>query len=196
MLHVQQPEVLRVSRASRLGVALLCGFGLAAAAQQADAVTLDDLKGASLQTRATYDMRIRRAEGDFTTQATHVMRFKIDGEGRISGQVNRTVTTPRGPRTRSHPMDASIGKPGESPVGGDRLWLIDGDKLILLRAFDAGGFKAEIEFKGSGNAMTCSFRAPFVREDGKNTRMKQSVVGGPVTILSATQTSSDCRITR
>ena len=44
--------------------------------------------------------------------------------------------------------------------------------------------------------MTCSYRAPFVREEGKNVRMQQGVVGGPVTILSATQTASDCRVTR
>jgi hypothetical protein len=146
--------------------------------------------------RASYNMRIRRAEGEFTTQATHVMKFKIDEEGRIIGEVNRTVTTPRGPRTRTHPMKARIGTPGEPQMGGHGLWLIDGDKLVLLRAFDAGGFKAEIEFKGSGQAMTCSYRAPFVREEGKNVRMQQSVVGGPVTVLSATQTSSDCRVTR
>lgn len=192
MLHVQQPEILRVIRAAALALVLASIFGSA----PASAVTLEDIKGITLQARANYNMRIRRAEGDFTTQATHVMKFKIDGEGGIKGQVNRTVTTPRGPRTRSHPMDARIGKPGESPVGGDRLWLIDGDKLVLLRTFEAGGFKAEIEFKGTGNAMTCSYRAPFVREEGKNTRMQQSVVGGPVTILSATQTSSDCRISR
>jgi hypothetical protein len=125
-----------------------------------------------------------------------VMKFKIDEEGRIVGEVNRTVTTPRGPRTRTHPMKARIGTPGEPQMGGHGLWLIDGDKLVLLRAFDAGGFKAEIEFKGSGQAMNCSYRAPFVREEGKNVRMQQSVVGGPVTVLSATQTSSDCRVTR
>lgn len=162
----------------------------------APAVTLEDLKGVSLQVRANYNMRIRRADGDFSTQATHVMKFKIDDEGAIVGQVNRTVTTPRGPRTRSHAIKARIGKPGESPVGGDRLWLIDGDKLVLLRAFDAGGFKAEIDFKGSRNDLTCSYRAPFVREEGKNVRMQQGVVGGPVTVLSATQTSSDCKVAR
>jgi hypothetical protein len=164
--------------------------------EPARAVTLDDLKGASLQVRVTYDMRIRRAEGDFPTQATHLMTFKIGNEGQIIGQVNRTVTTPRGPRTNSFPMKARIGKPGEPVTGGHGLWLIDGDKLVLLRAFEAGGFKAEIDFKGTGAAMTCSYRAPFVREEGKNVRMKQGVVGGPVTILSATQTASNCRITR
>ena len=192
MLHLQQPEILRVIRLSLAALALMP----APIPEPARAVTLEELKGASLQVRVTYNMRIRRAEGEFPTQATHVMKFKIDEEGRIAGEVNRTVTTPRGPRTRTHPMKARIGKPGEPAMGGDGLWLIDGDKLVLLRAFDAGGFKAEIEFKGSGQAMTCSYRAPFVREDGKNIRMQQGVVGGPVTILSAKQTSSDCRVTR
>lgn len=161
------------------------------------AITLEDLAGVTIQARANYNMRIRRAEGEFSTQTTHVMKFKIDQDGRIGGQVNRTVTTPRGPRTRSGQMKARIGKPGESPAGGDRLWLIDGDKLVLLRAFEAGGFKGEIEFKGTGPAMTCVYRAPFVREQGKgNIRNQQSVVGGPVTILSATQTGSDCKVTR
>ena len=192
MLHLQQPEILRVIRHSIGAFALV----LALIPEPARSIALEDLKGASLQVRVTYNMRIRRAEGEFPTQATHVMTFKIDEEGRITGQVNRTVTTPRGPRTSSHPMKARIGTPGEPALGGHGLWLIDGDKLVLLRAFDAGGFKAEIEFKGSGAAMTCSYRAPFVREEGKNVRMKQGVVGGPVTILSATQTSSDCRVSR
>ncbi len=160
------------------------------------AVTLEDLKGVNLQVRTTYNMRIRRAEGDFSTQATHVMTFKIDDEGRIIGQVDRTVTTPRGPRSNSFAMKARIGKPGEPVTGGHGLWLIDDDKLVLLRAFDAGGFKAEIQFKGSGAAMTCTYRAPFVREEGKNVRMKQGVVGGPVTILSAIQTGSNCKVSR
>jgi hypothetical protein len=192
MLQLQRPEILRVIRSSLVSLALVPAL----LPEPARAVTLEDLKGASLQVRASYNMRIRRAEGEFTTQATHVMKFKIDEEGRIVGEVNRTVTTPRGPRTRTHPMKARIGTPGEPQMGGHGLWLIDGDKLVLLRAFDAGGFKAEIEFKGSGQAMTCSYRAPFVREEGKNVRMQQSVVGGPVTVLSATQTSSDCRVTR
>jgi hypothetical protein len=194
MLHLQQPEILRIVRHALAGLALT--VALATMPAPAGAITLEELKGINLQVRTTYNMRIRRAEGDFPTQATHVMKFKIDDEGRIIGQVNRTVTTPRGPRTNSFAMKARIGKPGEPAIGGHGLWLIDGDKLVLLRAFEAGGFKAEIDFKGSGPGMTCSYRAPFVREEGKQVRMKQGVVGGPVTILSATQTSADCKVTR
>jgi hypothetical protein len=169
---------------------------LVLAPSPAGALTLEDLKGVSIQARATYNMRIRRAEGEFTPQMTQVLKLRIDDEGRITGSNSRTVTTPRGPRSRSVPIDARIGKPDDAVIGGHRLWLIDGDKLILLRAFESGGFKAEIEFKGSGAAMTCTYRAPFVREEGKSIRTGASVVGGDVTILSATQTSSDCKVIR
>ncbi|MFZ5689892.1 MAG: hypothetical protein ACOY5F_01420 [Pseudomonadota bacterium] len=196
MLHVQQPEVLRVSGLSALAGAVSGGCAFLFAQAPAAAVTLDDLKGLSVQTRATYNMRIRREQGEFSPQATHVMKFRISDEGRIVGETVRTTTTPRGPRSRSHKMNARIGKPGDSPAGGEGLWLIDGDKLVLLRTFDTGGFKAEIEFKGTGAAMTCTYRAPFVREEGKAGIRRQSVVGGPVTILSATQTSSDCKVSR
>ena len=37
------------------------------------------------------------------------------------------------------------------------LWLIDGDKLVLLRAFEAGGFKAEIEFSGKAPDLKCTY---------------------------------------
>jgi hypothetical protein len=175
-----------------------CALALAVTlpAAPAGAITLEELKGVSVQTRATYNMRIRRAEGEFSPQATHVMKFKIDNEGRVVGETVRTVHTPRGPRSRSHKMNAPIGKPGVPPAGGEGLWLIDGDKLVLLRTFETGGFKAEIEFKGSGSGMTCTYRAPFVREEGKAGIRRDGVVGGQVTILSATQTSSDCRVSR
>jgi hypothetical protein len=195
MLYIQQPEVLRVTRHVLAGLALAVAF--ATVPVPAGAVTLEELAGLTIQARASYNMRIRRAEGEFTTQATHVMKFKIEPDGSVAGQVNRTVTTPRGPRTRSASIKARIGKPSEAASGVDRLWLIDGDKLVLLRAYEAGGFKGEIEFNGTGAAMTCTYRAPFVREEGKgNIRSKQSVVGGPVTVLSATQKSSDCKVTR
>ncbi|HWV54742.1 hypothetical protein [Pseudorhodoplanes sp.] len=193
MLHLQQPEVLRVTR--YLSIAL--AFAVVVDTAPASAITLDELKGIGIQARASYNMRIRRAEGDFNTQMTMVLKFKIDDEGRISGENTRTVTTPRGPRSKALPMRARIGTPGQPAAGGDGIWLIDGDKLVVLRAFDAGGFKGEIEFKGAGAAMTCTYRAPFVREEGKgNIRTQSSVVGGPITILSASQTSSDCKVMR
>jgi hypothetical protein len=163
----------------------------------ASAISIEDLQNATIQTRVNYDMRIRRAEGTFDTQMVMVWKFKIDGEGRISGEMTRTVTTPRGPRARTTPMGGRIDKPGSPALGGDGLWLFEDDKLVLLRAFEAGGLKAEIQFTGQAPNLKCTIRAPFVREEGAGPiRSSQSVVGGPVTVLNAVQKSSDCRLTR
>ncbi len=175
----------------------IAAFGLALAPMPAAAITLEDLKDVSLETRSVYDATIRRAEGTFTGQTTAVMTFRVDAEGRIRGNVTRTVNTPFGPRSKSYPMFARIGQPGEPRVGGHGLWLLEGDKLVLLRTLEQGGFKIEIEFKGSGKSMTCTARAPFVREEGSTEiKTQESVVGGPVTFLKATEKSTKCRVIR
>lgn len=175
----------------------LCAIALLMTTLPARAITLEDLQNLAIQTRVNYDMRIRRAEGTFDTQMTMVWKMKIDPDGRVMGEMTRTVTTPRGPRSKSTPMRGRIDKPGSPASGGEGLWLIEGDKLVLLRAFEAGGFKAEIAFSRAGDAMKCTIRAPFVREDGaQNIRTADSVVGGPVTVLSAAQRSAECRVTR
>ncbi len=171
--------------------------GLALATMPAAAITLEDLAAVTVETQSVYDATVRRAEGDFKSQMTVVMKMQADAEGRIRGDVTRTVSTPFGPRSRSNPMFARIGKPGEPQSGGAGLWLLDGDKLVLLRALEQGGFKMEIEFKGSGKTLTCTARAPLVREDGATEiKSQQSVVGGPVTYLNATEKSTKCRIIR
>jgi hypothetical protein len=91
-------------------------------------------------------------------------------------------------------MSGTIGVPGTAAGGdGSSLWLLDGDKLTLLRTFGTGGFKAEVTINGS----SCSLRAVMVREEGAGaTRRADGVVGGPVTVLSMTPTgSTTCRIT-
>jgi hypothetical protein len=175
------------------------GFLLAGLAMQtvpAFAITLEELQNATIQTRVNYDMRIRRAEGTFDTRMTMVWNLKIDQEGRVSGEMTRTVTTPRGPRAQTTPLRGRLGVPGTPALGGDGIWLLEGDKLVMLRAFEGGGIKAEVEFSGQAPALKCVIRAPFVREEGKEIRTSGSVVGGPVTVLSATQKSSDCRLIR
>ena len=161
----------------------------------ARAITLQDLKGVSVETQLVYDATVRRAEGDFKSQMTVVLKFQVDEEGRMRGEVTRTVKTPFGPRSKSNPMFARIGIAGEPQGGGHGVWLLDGDKLILLRTLEQGGFKLEIEFKGSGKSMTCTARAPLVREEGAaEIKSQQSVVGGPVTFLNAQERSTKCKI--
>lgn len=174
-----------------------CALSAVLATVPARALTLEDLKDVRIETRSVYDATVRRPEGDFKSSMTVVTKFTIDAEGRIRGDVTRTVTTPFGPRSRTHPMIARIGQPGEPVTGGAGLWLIDGDKLVLLRALEQGGFKVEISFKGTGKAMTCTARAPLVREEGASEiKSHTSVVGGPVTFLNAVEKSTRCKIIR
>ena len=166
-------------------------------ATSAAAISVEELNGINISVIVGYDMRVRRAEGTFSGKSTLTMKFKIDSDARIVGEVVRTAHTPRGPISRASKMNAPISRPGSPPQGGDAVWIIEGDKLILLRAFESGGFKTEISFEGTGADMKCSVRAPFMREEGAgNIRQTQSVKGGPATILSAKETSAECKLWR
>lgn len=161
----------------------------------AEAITIEQFQGATLETHVTYDMRIRRAERTFDNQLNMAWKLKLDADGQISGEITRTVTTPRGPFVQTAPLRARLGVPGSPPAGGHGVWLVDGDKLVLLRAFESGGLMAEIEFSGTPPDLRCTIRAPFMREQGKEIRTN-SVAGGPVTVLNAVQKSADCKLTR
>jgi hypothetical protein len=177
-----------------LAVAAIVAVQMLTGVTDAQAVAVEDLNGATLNMTTGYAMRVKRAEGIFSTNVTVVWNLKIGPEGKIAGTITRTVTTPRGPRTTSRKMNGTIGVPRQAAVGsGHALWILDGDKLTLLRTFETGGLKAEITLNGS----SCSVRAPMVREEGAgNMKRSDSVVGGPVEILSATPTSTSCRISR
>jgi hypothetical protein len=165
-----------------------------AAPTSAQSVTVEELVGASIQGSAGFNMRVRNPRGEFPSHMTWSFRMAIGPAGKIDGSATRTVTTPKGPQSKTQKMGGTIGVPGAGSDGeGNRLWLLDGDKLTLLRTFGTGGFKAEVTLNGS----SCTVRAVMVREEGAGaTRRSEGVVGGPVTVLSMTPTgSTSCRIT-
>ena len=161
----------------------------------AAAITIEQLQGATIETRVTYDMRIRRGEHTFDNQMNMAWKMTLDSGGQLFGEITRTVTTPRGPFVQTMPLRARLGVPGTPAAGGHGVWLIDGDKLVLLRAFESGGLMAEIEFSGTSPDFRCTIRAPFMREEGKEIRTN-SVAGPSVTVLSASQKSADCKLSR
>ena len=115
--------------------------------------------------------------------------------GAVVGTVTRASRGPRGNRTNTNKMHAPLGVVGKPAAGGEGLWAIEDDKLVLVRSFVSGGYRAEISFQGRGADMTCTIRAPFVREPGKGPIQTPDPAGGaPVTILEAVQKSADCKI--
>lgn len=165
------------------------------APSSAQAVTVEELAGASIQASAGFNMRVRNDRGEFPSHMTWSMRMTIGPEGKFTASSTRTVTTPKGPQSKSQNGSGTIGVPGKGADGeGNRLWILEGDKLTLLRTFGTGGFKVDITLNGS----SCTLRAVMVREEGAgSTRRANSVTNsGPVTVLSMTPTgSTSCRIT-
>lgn len=160
----------------------------------AQAVTVEDLNGATIQGSAGFNTRVRNAKGEFQSHLTWSFRMNIGAEGKVSGTSTRTVTTPKGPQSKSQAMGGTIGVPGAGGGGeGNRLWVLEGDKLTLLRTFSTGGFKVDITLNGS----SCSMRAVMVREEGAGSTRRTNAVtdAGPVTVLSMTPSGTpSCRI--
>ncbi len=159
----------------------------------ARALTAEDLQGVNIETAVTYAMRVKRPQGVFTPQMTMTMKFVVK-DGVVVGTVTRASRGPRGNQSNTNKMHAPLGVVGKPPAGGEGLWAIEDDKLVLLRSFISGGYRAEISFQGRGADMTCAIRAPFVREPGKGPIQTPDPAGGPpVTILEAVQTSAVCK---
>lgn len=165
----------------------------------ASAVTIEELAGAKIDAVVNLDQHVQFQAREWRQVGTQHFRFSIGAGGEISGSFTRSGSNPRGERmSQTTAIKAAIGKPGQSNVAGEghRVWILDGDKLTLLRAFAAGGIKIEITFAGSGSGMTCSARAAFAREEGAGRPRFKGIGGGQIEMLSATQTSSTCRVSR
>ena len=159
----------------------------------AGALTAEDIEGVGLETKVIYAMRVKRPQGTFTPEVTMTMKFAVK-DGVVTGTFTRSSQSPRGNLTNTNKMHAPLGVVGRPAAGGEGLWVIEDDKLVLVRAFISGGFRAEISFQGRGPEMTCSIRAPFVREQGKPIQSPDPAGGAPVTILEAVQKSTDCKV--
>ncbi len=176
-------------RTTALAAIAACGL-----ITDARALTAEDLEGVSIETAVMYAMRVKRPQGTFNPQMTMTMKFAVK-DGVVVGTVTRTSQSPRGKRTNTFKMNAPLGVVGRPPSGGEGRWSIEDEKLVLLRAFISGGFRAEIAFQGRGADMTCTIRAPFVREPGKGPIQTEDPAGGaPITILEAVEKTADCKI--
>jgi hypothetical protein len=182
-------------RARRLWLALSAA-GALAAPPAAQALTIESLQGATIEASSLYNTHIRLDGREFGAQTRWSVRMSVGAAGAFNADFVRVgIYQGREMGSLNRSLSGTIGTPQQAGTG-HTLWLLAGDKLILLRTFEAGGFKAEITFDADGK--TCSLRAPLAREVGAgNTRMQSAArPGSKVEVLRATQVSSTCRVTR
>jgi hypothetical protein len=177
-------------------VAACLALAWALPATAASAATLESLQGSVIEASTLYDTHIRLNGREFDAQTRWSVRLSISAGGAFSGSFTRVALYQGQEKgSISRPLSGTIGTPQKAGVG-HAVWLLAGDKLILLRTFEAGGFKAEITMGSDGT--TCSIRAPLAREVGAGPTRMQSAArpGSQVEVLSATQVSSDCKVSR
>jgi len=170
--------------------------GMLAAPRSARAITLEELQGVSIEASSLYNTHIRLNGREFDAQTRWSVRMSIAADGAFNASFVRVALYQgREMGSLNKSLSGTIGSVQKAGLG-HAVWLLSGDKLILLRTFEAGGFKAEITLNPDGK--TCTLRAPLAREVGAgNTRMQSAArPGSQVEVLSATQASSSCEVKR
>lgn len=166
-------------------------LALMAPAARAQSITLDELNGKQITFSVLYNVSGVNARGHFTdAQSRSTGQLQISADS-VSGTSTRVVTYQgRTVGTLSGSLSGTIGKPQQGVRGGNYVWLLQDNSLIMLRAFAVGGMKITITFSGNG----CSVQAPLMHEVGAGDTRMASTLGGQVEVTSATLVSTSCSI--
>ncbi|MET0278490.1 MAG: hypothetical protein ABW198_09170 [Pseudorhodoplanes sp.] len=167
----------------------------------AQPVTPADLEGNVLEARLVVAQQIRREGREFPVEVHQQLRFVFRPERVVEWSMIPVSHTPRGVRqgpTQTGRVAMNKVVDARGPGGGQAIWLFEDGTLTTLRTFGGdGGFKRTISFTREGNGFACSLKSTFMREEGVGRIATRSVIDNvPLTILSARQVSSSCRIAK
>jgi hypothetical protein len=177
------------------------GLWLCPVAALAQAVTPADLEDYVVEARIVMDQQIRRDGRDIAVQLHQRLRVSFLVGNAIEWEMSSTSHTPRGPRQGpSQKGRLVLGKviDARNLDGGQAVWFFEDGVLTSLRTYgNAGGYKRTIRFTRNADGIGCSVVASHVREEGVGRVETRSVIDNlPVTILSAKQTSSACKVSK
>jgi hypothetical protein len=188
-----------------VGVVLLdvavacCGLPLASSSASAQAVSLSDLEGSTIEVSAVHSEKFIKG-GMQRDGETHTSgHITIGAGGTLTVGVQTTSTGPWGTRvggTRSGTF--TIGKPGKGPQGNDVVWVFANGELRRLTVHHtggAGGNMMTIGFRRAADGLHCSFSLRMARENGVGAIDKDAAVDGtPIQILEFKPISSSCHV--
>lgn len=162
-------------------------------------VTPADLEGAVVDARVILDQQVRREGRQFGVQLHQQIRIAFLPDGKIEFSITPTSHSPRGVRRgAARKGTTTFGKARESKFlgGGQTVWIFEDEALTSLRTYaGAGGYKRTIAFARQGQSITCSIKETFVREEGVGrVALRSGIDSAPVTVLSAKQVGSSCRV--
>jgi hypothetical protein len=196
---------LTPSHVARIGVVLLdvavacCGLPLVSSPAWAQAVTLTDLEGSTIDVSTVHLNKFIR-EGMPREAEMHMSgHVTIAAGGTLTMEFQTSATGPMRTRvgaTRSGTF--TIGKPAKGPQGNDIVWVFANGELKRLAVHHqggAGGSVLTIGFRRAPDGLRCSVSLHMARENGVGSIDKDAAVDGtPIQILDYKQVSSSCHV--
>ena len=162
-------------------------------------MTLADLEGMTIQTSHSFTARFRSPQGEAPGGWTARREIKIAANGAIELKNTRDswVDTPAGRKTeqRKRSMKGTIGVPDQAKGDVARLFLLEGNTLVLFAVLETGGVTVKVTFDKRPSGWSCSAVQALAREIGAGPmRDKSDIGGGKVEVLKASPTSSSCKV--
>jgi hypothetical protein len=161
-------------------------------------VKFSDLEGAVIDAVIDRDQIVRRNGQTFPVTIEQNWKISVEVPNRVEVTVRSTARGPRGtrqaePNTGTFTLDQPRGV--RSRGGGEALWTFAEGTLTFTRTFQSGAYRSHFAFANAAEGLTCTATGAFARERGKEEiRLESPFGGGMVSIVSAKQTSSSCKV--
>jgi hypothetical protein len=173
---------------------------VALASAFAQAVTWSDLQGMTIEADVHREQTIRHNDRTVSERIHQRWKVSTDSDRSLHVTFGVTVRTPKG--TKNAPPNSSKFTLDEVRAvwflgEGEALWTFGDETLTFTRSLPSGAFRAYFAFARAPSALTCAVTVAFGRQDGKGEIKFQSQFGvGEITILSARQLPSTCKVSR
>ena len=177
-------------------VHLLVSAGSAAA----EPLTEAELEGIVLQAEIGMDQTVRRQGRTGPGKVTQRWRVTVEPDRTVSFTLESTARTPAGTR-KAEPARGvfTLDEPRKvrNRGSGEGIWRFADGTLTFLRTLPAGAFRVSFALDRVGDRLTCKAEAAYAREDGRGPiRLESPYTGDEITIVSARQVSTSCKLSR
>jgi hypothetical protein len=164
----------------------------------AQPVTLSDLEGLTIEADVHREQNVRRQGRAASVRVHQSWRFSIGPDKVVENTINTTMRTPHGTQTEEPAFNKfTLEQPKKiwSRGGGEAVWKFADETLTFVRTFPSGAYRIAFAFARTPSGLTCTVTDAFAREGGKGEiKMQSAFGGGEVTIISARQLPSTCKV--
>jgi hypothetical protein len=190
----------RIYRTVALAAGALMCVGVPAHVARSQDVKLADLEATTVTAEITLDQLIERDGMKSSVKTQQVWKISVGANKAIDFTMDSTARGPGGTR-KAKQLVASVDLDESRVVGtrggGEALWTFADGALTFVRTLPSGAYRMNIAFAHAAAGPTCAVTGAFARENGRGPiQLISPFSGDRVTILSAKQVASSCKVSR